>query len=186
MISLLLAVLGIDTDSELVALLRDGDQSAFKRIFDRYHAQLMWYLIRRGVPTTAAEDILQNAFLAVWEKRETIDPARSLKGYLYRACQNRAANHFRDQSKFVTSDETPEVAAMPEQETDLSYHELQSVVDQAVSELPERRRAVFELCFIDGLTYREAADTLGISTKTVENQMGHAFRAVRERVQHLL
>ena len=186
MISLLLALLQVESDSDLAAMLQTGDQAAFKTIFDRYHAQLLRYLTRKGVPTSAAEDILQNAFLSIWEKRDTLDPSRSLKGYLYRTCHNRAVNHFRDHSKYVTSDDSPESALMPEQESNLAFNELQSVLDEAVSELPERRRAVFEMCFIDGLTYREAADALGISTKTVENQMGHAFRAIRERVQHLL
>jgi RNA polymerase sigma-70 factor (ECF subfamily) len=186
LIGLLLAALEAGSDSELVAMLRSGDQPAFKSIFDRYHAQLLQYLIRRGVPTSAAEDILQDAFLAVWERRKTLDPSRSVKGYLYRSCHNRAVNHFRDHSKFVADHDAPETALMPSQEADLSYHELKSVVDLSISELPDRRRAVFELCFISGLTYREAADTLGISVKTVENQMGHALRTIRERVQHLL
>ena len=186
LIGLLLAALGVASDSELVAMLRIGDQSAFKTIFDRYHAQLHRYLIRRGVPASASEDILQDAFLAVWERRETLDPSRSVRGYLYRACHNRAANHFRDRSKFVDDHDAPEAGLMPTQEADLSYNELKSAVDLGVSELPDRRRAVFELCFISGLTYREAADTLGISVKTVENQMGHALRTIRDRVQHLL
>jgi len=186
LIGLLLAALEVGSDSKLVAMLRSGDKSAFKSIFDRYHAQLHHYLIRRGVPTSAAEDILQDAFLAVWERRETLDPSRSVKGYLYRSCHNRAVNHFRDHSKFVAEDDAPESGLMPTQEADLSYNELKSTVDLAVSELPDRRRAVFELCFINGLTYREAADTLGISIKTVENQMGHALRTLRDRVQHLL
>jgi len=186
LIALLLAALAVGSDSELVAKLRTGDQSAFKRIFDRYHVQLHRYLIRRGVQDTAAEDIVQNAFIAIWEKRETLDPSQSVKGYLYRVCHNRAANHFRDRSKFVDMGDAPEFGLMPTQETDLSFKELKSAVDRAVRELPDRRRAVFELCFINGLTYRETAVTLEISQKTVENQMLHALRTIRERVQHLL
>ncbi len=185
LIGLLLAALEIGSDSEVVAMLRHGDQSAFKSVFDRYHTQLHRYLVRRGVPTAAAEDILQDAFLAIWERRETLDPSRSVRGYLYRACHNRAVNHFRDHSKFVDDDDAPEAGLMPAQEADLAYNELKSAVDLAVSELPDRRRAVFELCFINELTYREAADTLGISVKTVENQMGHALRTIRERIQYL-
>ena len=149
LISLLLAALAIGSDSELVVRLRSGDESAFKSIFERYHAQLHLYLIRRGVPASAAEDILQSTFLAVWERRDTLSPARSVKGYLYRACHNRAANHFRDRSKFVAEEDAPEAGLMPTQVDDLSYNELKSVVDLAVSDLPDRRRAVFELCFIN-------------------------------------
>lgn len=185
LVGLLLATRAASSDSELVTSLRAGDQSAFRSIFDRYHVQLHRYLIRRGVEDTAAEDIVQNAFIAIWEKRETLDPSQSVRGYLYRVCHNRAANHFRDRSKFVDMDDARESALVATQETDLSYKELKSAVDRVVSELPDRRRAVFELCFINGLTYREAAAALEISAKTVENQMGHALRTVREHIQHL-
>ena len=182
----MLAVVRTVSDSELAAGLRRGEESSFKELFDRYHAPLYRYLLRKGVPSAAAEDILQNAFMALWERRENTDPTKSLKGYLYRTCHNRAANYFRDQGKFVIGDDGSEATVAPTQESDAGYNALQAALEVAVAMLPERRRAVFELCFIDGLTYREAAEVLGVSTKTVENQMGHALRAIRKHITPLL
>ena len=186
MIFFLLAVFGLESDQDLVRAIQSGDQSAFKTVFRRYHPRLLAYLVRTGVPSSAGEDILQQAFLSVWEKRDSLDPNKSVASYLYRACHNRALNYFRDNAKFVTGDDPPERPIEPDQEADLEYSELQAELDKAIAELPEKRRAVFEMCFINGLSYKEAAEALDISVKTVENQMGHAFRHVRERVKHFL
>ena len=186
MISLLFAAVEHLSDSELVRGLREGDTSAFRKLFDRYHGPLYRYLVRRGLPEAIAEDILQDAFMAVWERREQIDPARSLRGYLYKTCHNRAVNHYRDHRKFAIGHDQPELAIVPAQDSDLFLSELNDALDKAVAALPERRRAVFEMCFINGLTYREAAEALRISVKTVENQMGHALKTIRSSIEHLL
>ena len=165
--------------ADLVASLRSGDQAAFQKIFRRYQAQLQVYLVRQGVPPSVADDILQNAFLSVWERRASLDPNKSLKAYLYRACHNRALNYFRDNTKFVTGDDPPERPTAPDQEANLEYSELQAELDKAVAELPEKRRVVFEMCFINGLSYREAAEALDISVKTVENYREHIKAKLR-------
>jgi len=183
--SLVAIILSSVSDPELTSGIRKGDRDAFKALFDRYHGRLYHYLLRRGVSAAAAEDILQSTFLAVWERRARLDPERSLKSYLYRTCHNRAANHFRDRAKFDESD-NPEPGLSPRQEADLAHAELQDALNMAISKLPERRRAVFELCFLSGLSYREAAEALEISVKTVENQMGHALRAIRTHLQGVL
>lgn len=181
--SLLLSLGSLDaspSDAHLVAALRKGDPEAFRTLFDRYHTHLYRFLIRTGVQESIAEDVLQDVFLGVWSGRARLDPHRSIRAYLYRACRNRAANHFRGRAKFADIPLADPVSELPLQDEQMDHVLLQSRLAEAVSLLPERRRAVFELCFVHGLAYKEAAHALDISPKTVENQMGYALKSIRE------
>ncbi len=166
-------------DAELARQIRDGDHEAFKQFFDRYHGLLLNYLIKRGLGSEEAQDIVQNAFIMIWEKRAQIDPSRSIKAFLFRIGYTRALNHFRDTAKFDSD------ADVTLQETDgdivnrVSFKQLQGYVHNIIQTMPERRRAVFELCFLEELTYREAAESLQISIKTVENHMALALKTMR-------
>ena len=166
-------------DQELARRIKHGDRAAFRAFFDRYHGLLYRYLRARNVPGAVCEDLIQNAFLAIWERRNQIDENQSLRAFLFKICYNRALNHFRDRSKFSDPPERmePATADAPDRRVDGAL--MQETLRQAIAALPERRRAVFELCFLHELTYRETAEALGISVKTVENQMGHALKAIR-------
>ena len=169
-------------DGALARRIRDGDAAAFKAFFDRHHPALFRYLRRRGVPADVSEDLLQNAFLTLWERRADIDEHRSLRALLFRIAHTRALNHFRDTAKFADPEAAPEPADAATPDASADYHLMQDALRKAVDRLPPRRRAVFELCFMEELTYREAAEALGISVKTVEHQMGHALKAVRKEM----
>ncbi|PEN13510.1 RNA polymerase sigma-70 factor [Longibacter salinarum] len=166
---------------ELARQIREGDQEAFRAFFDRHHGRLFGYICSRGVPESDAADIVQNAFVYVWTHRSKIDPDRSLRSYLFRIGYTRTLNFFRDR------DETPDVdldlqpdssTRSPEAETQVSL--LRETVDAAIETLPERRRAAFRLCFLEGLSYREAAEALDVTRKTIENHVSHALRDLRE------
>ncbi len=177
------------SDSDLARRIRLGDQQAFKAFFDRYHGLLSRYLLRRKVDAAVCEDLVQNAFVHIWEHRAHINPDKSLRAYLFRIGYTRALNHFRDTAKFDKSQQTDDAlpASSVGAASELSeYNDVQAALRKAVAQLPERRRAVFELCFIEQLSYKEAAHALGISVKTIENQMGHALKSVRKAMKHFL
>ena len=168
-------------ESTLAARIRDGDREAFRRFYERHHAVLFRYLRRRGASTEVVEDLVQKAFLYVWEHRHRIDPGQSLRGYLFRIGYTRMLNHMRDSTP-RDAEATPDdhAASTPTPEDEAAYHDLHEALDAAIEQLPDRRREVFELCFVEDLTYREAADALDISPKTVESHMRHAFQDLRE------
>ena len=93
------------------------------------------------------------------------------------------ANHFRDTARFIDLTALNEPAAPTAPDRDADYALLQQALRAAVEVLPERRRAVFELCFLQELTYREAAEALEVSIKTIENQMGHALKTIRKAME---
>lgn len=166
-------------DHTLAARIQQGDRRAFRQFFDRYHGLLYRYLRNRKVPHATAEDLVQTAFITIWDRRAQIDLSKSLRSFLFTIGYNRALNHFRDTAKFTSEDDAPEQATSETPAQDVSHMMTQQALRQAIAALPERRRAVFELCFLHDLTYRETADVLGISVKTVENQMSHALKAIR-------
>ena len=167
-------------DPTLASRIKQGDAAAFKAFFDRHYDILYGYLRRRNLDGAVCEDLIQNAFLGIWERRHEIDEKKSLRALLFKICYTRALNHFRDNAKFVDTSVLSEPVAPTTPEHDTNYVLIQQSLQHAVAALPERRRAVFELCFLQELTYREAAEALGVSIKTIENQMGHALKAIRK------
>lgn len=171
-------------DTELARRIKRGDHGAFKHFFDRYHGVLFGYLCRRGIDEETAADIVQNAFVMIWDKRGRIDENKSLRAFLFRIGYTRALNHFRDNAKFDHHAELDARSTAISSDAGYDYSAMHDSLTRAIAALPERRRAVFELCFMEDLSYREAAEMLNISIKTVENQMAFALKSIRSAMAH--
>ena len=170
-----------ETFSALARRTKDGDADAFRVLFDALYDGLLRYMGRFKLPAEEADDVIQQAFVYVWMHREQIDPSKSIRAYLYRAVHTRALNALRDRAKHtpldaISANEEAEPAGLDAAETG----ELRALLDQAIDSLPDRQRAVFMLCYVEGMRYQEAAETLEISTKTVENHMSRALKTLRE------
>lgn len=166
-------------DGELARRIQQGDHSAFKHFFDRYHAALVSYLRRRGLSAEVTEDLVQNAFVAIWERRSEIDPSKSLRAFLFRIGYTRALNHFRDHAKFDRESDLEIKPAASKTNEAAEFNIVHERLLKVIDTLPTRRKAVFELCFLEDMTYRETAEMLGVSIKTVENQMAFALKTIR-------
>jgi RNA polymerase sigma-70 factor (ECF subfamily) len=167
-------------DSEIYLRIKNGDQKAFKTFFDKHQDELFRYLKQKGVAKEAAEDLIQKAFVYIWENRDGIDETKSLRAYLFRIAYTRMLNLFRDHSKFDKNQEVPDVAeAQNSADDDLNRKELNQTIEKAISSMPNKRQEVFRLCFIQEFTYKEAAETLEVSVKTIENHMGLALKDLR-------
>ena len=172
------------SERELLERLRRGDEGAFDAIFRAHYPGLVTFLDRLLRGRGEAEEVAQEVMLELWRRRDGLDIRESLRAYLYRAARNRALNVLRHER--VVEAAAP-YARMPESEQaraepDLLEQELDAAVAAAVAQLPERCREIFQLSRVNGLRYVEIADTLGISVKTVEAQMGRALRLLRERL----
>ncbi len=158
----------------------EGD-AAMEILFRRHYSEVCRAVYRIIPQTETAEDIAQEVFLELWKKRSQLTISISLKSYLRRAAVNRALNHLRDQKmKWSDDAELPAIPdsgpGIPEQ---LEIAELQRMVDQYINQLPEKCRLVFVLSRFESLSHAEIAAQLGISHKTVENQMTKALRFLR-------
>lgn len=167
-------------DSEIYLRIKNGDQKAFKTFFDNHHDELYRYLKQKGLAKEAAEDLIQKAFVYIWENRDGIDETKSLRAYLFRIAYTRMLNLFRDHSKFDKNQEVPDVAESNHSaDAPLNRKELNRTIENAISAMPDKRQEVFRLCFLQEFTYKEAAETLEVSVKTIENHMGLALKDLR-------
>ncbi len=161
--------------------LRRGEQEAFDVLFRRWYKPLCQYACRLADgDMDEAEDLVQQAFIKLWERRTRIDVAWSLKAYLYKTVHNACLNRLRSlkvQSKYLdfTTQQTGTMYTQPED----TSPELIERFRRAMDALPPQCRHIFELSRFESLKYREIADQLGISIKTVETQMGKALRVMR-------
>lgn len=183
---LLLASVNSDelNDPELALKIKKGDHEAFKKFFDKNSSFLLNFLMKRGTAKEAAKDLVQQAFVMIWEKRDQIDETKSLRAYLFRIAYTRMLNLFRDHAKYDDSSEPELSTETPEIEVDESKNkELNNAIEQAISAMPEKRQEVFRMCFIQEFTYKETAQVLDVSVKTVENHMGLALKDMRESLK---
>lgn len=185
---ILLALRDMDPgeEKELLLQIREGNHQAFEQFFKQYHSYLYHYLMKRGVGEQQAEDLVQQAFVMVWEKRNDLDPEGNLRAFLFRIAYTRMLNVFRDSGKFDRSDAIPEINSEINADQPIENEQLKDAIDNAVSSLPGKRQDVFRLCYLQQFTYRQAGDILGISEKTVENHMGLALKDLRAKLKHFL
>lgn len=175
----------MDEDSiRLFERIRAGEKEAFKEFYDKNQSALFSFLLSKGLERTTAEDLIQQAFLIIWEKRKQIDPARSLRSYLFTTAYNRMLNHFRDRK-----DSEPEFAyELSSKEKNPEEITVQSEAIQkmhnVLATMPERRRSVFEFCYLKGFSHKEAASTMNVSVKTIESHMALALKELREALKY--
>ncbi len=169
--------------------LKVGDQTALKQLFDTYYPSLCNTVFRMMNDRPTAEDVIQNVFIKLWEKRAQLEINTSVGAYLRRFAINEAISHMRKHKKFVSE---PIEMGMPLQsayqgaEEQLLENEVQQQVANAINELPPRCQAIFKLSRYEELSYKEIASQLDISVKTVENQMGKALKVLRLSLKNLL
>ena len=169
------------TDEQLTQRLRQGQAPALDELFRRYYVDLCRIANRFVQSESQAEDIIQELFVSLWEKRATLPELDSVGPYLRRSARNRSLNYLRDRKRLpVTDGEVPETIAAPAATAALENRELRTRITKAIDQLPERCRLVFTMSKIEDMTHREIAKSLDISTKTVENQMTRAYRYLRE------
>lgn len=169
-------------DRELLARLAQGDEAAFDAVFRAWYARLVRMADAITRDRGVSEELVQEVMLELWRRRERLDG--SPQAYLFRATRNRALNHLRHLgverrgAVYAALDEARE----PRAPAQLEAAELGDAVRDALQSLTPRCREVFELSRVHGLRYAEIAETLGVSVKAVEAQMGRALRTFRERL----
>ena len=175
-----------DDPRALVARIRAGDVSAFELLYRDYWNQLYNFGFRYVQSAEEAEDVVQEVFFSIWRNRGGWHVGSSLQNYLFVAVRNAAIGRLRRNAtmqrwreRMISEEPTrsdPAVDAL------IESADATAEVERALAEMPPKRRAVCALRWLDGLTYAQIAERLGINEKTVENHIGTGIKFMRERL----
>lgn len=170
------------TDQELKALFQKDAEQAIELLFRLYYKKVCQAVYKIIPKEETTEDLAQEVFYELWRKKDYLQIHTSYAAYLRRAAVNKALNYLRDQK--IKLDDSTVVGQLklqaPLSDEKLEAAELQLIIDQAVDQLPERCRLVFVLSRFEQMSYKEIAEQLNISPKTVENQITKALRLLRQ------
>jgi RNA polymerase sigma-70 factor (ECF subfamily) len=165
--------------------IRASDPTAFEAFFRAVHGALLRYAQRFVRDESLAADMVQDAFVRIWDGRERIDPGQSLKAFAYRTVRNLCLNRLRDlKTRETLLSERYEAPAgrgnRPDEQTDGSL--LADLLESWIEELPERQREALRLSRLHGLSHEEVAEAMDVSPRTVNNHLVKALRTIRDRV----
>ncbi len=166
-----------------------GDHDAFTELYARYDATMYRHAYKILGDVDACNDLLQEVFLVMWEKREALQIVGSVAAYLHRAVRNRALDvisHGQVADKYVDSIRDFANQGVWTVDEALREKELLAIIEAEKAKLPPRMREIYELNREHHLSYREIGEQLAISEKTVKKQVHNALRVIRLKLSSLL
>ena len=182
----------LSNDLTLVPSVDHADEQAFEKLFVDWYGPLHAYACSVLKEEAQANEAVQGVFCRLWEKRGQLTIQSSVKAYLFGCVYHECVSWMRrEKSRRVYRAETLArsrgEASSPERASDKAEAgELESRYLEALDELPDQCRAIFKLSRFSELRYREIAEQLGISVKTVEAQMGKALKLLRQKLADFL
>ena len=163
---------------------RDDDEQAFSRLFRHLYDRLLHFCIRYVHVKEAAEEIVSDVFVKLWNRRTELESIVNLEVYLFVAVKNHSLNYLEQYSHLrivpLSGSDTADLRNSVDLERDLEWKEMRFKMDQIVSALPAQCRRIFQLIKEDGFKYKEVAEILSISPRTVETQLFRAMRRLNE------
>ncbi len=164
-------------------------QENFRKLYDAYHERIYFFALKRLADKGLAEDIVQNTFLKIWENKSYIVDDKATEALVFKIARNLVIDNYRRkvlQTEAITSKNSTVPSRDQDVLTALEEREKVDLVNATIRELPEMRRKVFEMSRKDGLTYKEIASELSISSKTVENHISSSLKFLRQRLAKIL
>ena len=163
-------------------------KAQFEKLFKAHFSYLCNFAQQYVEDADTAQDICQRVFITLWEKRSEIDSQKSIKSYLFTAVRNRCLNYIRDNKKYRSKilDIDCGDFEMGIEEDYFEAEELQNRIKNALDQLPEKCRKVFEMSRFQQMKYREIAEELNISQKTVEAHMTKAMKELRKQLKEFV
>lgn len=171
------------TDKQLINQMVDGEVYGYEQLFKKYYAPLCGFAMKYVRDQEASQDIVQDVFYKLWNKRENMKRDVEIKPYLYVATKNTSLNYLKTSARNIDVEEETFGNYFVEHRTaedEIEFDDMKARLQETIAALPPKCREVFVLSRYEDMSYKEIAAHLGISVKTVENQMGKALRRLRE------
>ncbi|MCE3226415.1 MAG: polymerase sigma-70 factor [Bacteroidetes bacterium] len=165
----------------MVNLTRD-----FEDLFKTHYSALCNLAYNITKNEEAAEDIAQDVFLKMWQRRNNLQDIVNIKSYLFRAVANASIDYLKNNKNVIRLNPNDDVQPSADGEDAVIRKELEARIERALRLLPPKCRAIFVMSRHEGMKYKEIAEQLGISVKTVENQMGIALEKMRNELKPYL
>jgi len=174
-----------NTDLELLERVRQGDEKSFETLFRTYYKSLCLFAHKIVKDAVIAEEIVQDIYYYMWDKREVLELSTSVKSYLFKSVYNNSLKYIRHQKivknyeVMVGGNDSP----FEIQDNYAEIGEIMDIINRTLEEVPERTREIFELNRNAGLKYQEISEKLNISIKTVEAHMTSILKLFRENLR---
>jgi RNA polymerase sigma-70 factor (ECF subfamily) len=181
-------VFKVYSDDKLVELMRQQDMAAFDEIYYRYWKRLYAMAYNRVHSKMVAEELVQEIFISVWVNRATLQ-VQNLSGYLFTATKYKVISYYERQLTRKTYLEKQIAIAQDRDDTTeqtVLLNDLHDALDREVSKLPARCQEVFRLSREENLSIKQVAEQMGVSEKTVENQLLKALKVLRTSLRHYI
>ena len=169
----------------LIQQLASDDESAFAYVWQKYHQAVLANICKLIPNQPEAEDILQEVFITLWQKRKTLTSDQSVAGWLFTTSYYKSLEQLKRSLRQSVDSLDEHVAALAtDTQTDFEqeYAEKITVLNAAIASLPPRKKSAFTLCKLEGKTYDEAAAELGISAETVKDYVKSSAKTLREYI----
>jgi len=179
-----------EADKLVVIAFQQGDLKVFETVFKENYSSMVRAARRILIDIEPSEEVIQDLFVKLWEKRDSLVINTSLPAYLHKAVTNHAINYYKFQKKTVRFQdyigfEVEEYQSTPADEPML-HNDLDKKVSTLMKSLPEKRRVIFEMSRFEGLKNWQIAQQLGVSLKTVEYHMSEALDFMRTKLTDYL
>lgn len=173
------------SENELLARLQEGDDKAFTALYNRYSTPIMSHLVYMLKSAELADEVLQDTFMAVWSNRQNIDPDLSFKAYLYKIATNNTYKLFRK----AAHDQAYRAHMLPvieagynNIESKIYQKEHEELLNRLLDRMPAKQREVYRLHKIDGYSYKEIGEQLGISHNTINSYITRGNQYIKSQL----
>lgn len=184
------------TDSILVKFLKEGNQEVFQSIYEKFFGPLFVFAKEYVIDPDVAHEMVQDTFMILWEKRQTLNDETYLQSYLYKITRNNCLNylkHLKVQEKYRQFTKSRKIelelnsAALQNSSAEkILSEELEEKINEAIDSLPPKCKQIFKLSRFEEKKYREIAEELNLSVKTVENQILKALKVLRKHLSEFI
>lgn len=164
----------------MLIALKAGDHKAFTEVFDAWKHKIHHYFLKKTAQPEAAKDLTQQVFMKLWNYRDQLSEHFSLDQQLFQKARQVYIDWLKKEATYRQHFEGKQEAALPAAAVYSLHSETQSAISAAIDTLPAKRKKIFELKHIHGYSYKEIAEFMGISQKTVDSQLLKALTQLRK------